>query len=92
MYPDRAVLIPKVKGITYKKKGGGTYVVYETGRKYDPENQYNIPERIQIGIQIPAEPDMMLPNENYLKYFFEEMEKTGGKGKDLMNRYFRKRF
>ena len=46
MYPDRAVLIPKVKGITYKKKGGGTYVVYETGRKYDPENQYNIPERI----------------------------------------------
>ena len=35
---------------------------------------------------------MMLPNENYLKYFFEEMEKTGGKGKNLMNRYFRKRF
>ena len=29
---------------------------------------------------------------NYLKYFFEEMEKTGGKGKNLMNRYFRKRF
>ena len=27
-----------------------------------------------------------------LKYFFEEMEKTGGKGKNLMNRYFRKRF
>ena len=92
MYPDRAVLIPKVKGITYKKKGESTYVVYETGRKYDPVNQYNVPERIQIGIQIPAEPDMMLPNENYLKYFFEEMEKTGGKGKNLMNRYFRKRF
>ena len=92
MYLDRAVLIPKVKGITYKKKGESTYVVYETGRKYDPENQYNIPERIQIGIQIPAEPDMMLPNENYLKYFFEEMEKTSGKGKNLMNRYFRKRF
>ena len=87
MYLDRAVLIPKVKGITYKKKGESTYVVYETGRKYDPENQYNIPERIQIGIQIPAEPDMMLPNENYLKYFFEEMEKTGGKGKDLTGNY-----
>ena len=35
---------------------------------------------------------MMLPNENYLKNFFEEMEKTSGKGKNLMNRYFRKRF
>ena len=87
MYLDRAVLIPKVKGITYKKKGESTYVVYETGRKYDPVNQYNVPERIQIGIQIPAEPDMMLPNENYLKYFFEEMEKTGGKGKDLTGNY-----
>ena len=87
MYLDRAVLIPKVKGITYKKKGESTYVAYETGRKYDPENQYNVPERIQIGIQIPAEPDMMLPNENYLKYFFEEMEKTGGKGKDLTGNY-----
>ena len=81
MYPDRAVLIPKVEGITYKKKGESTYVVYETGRKYDPENQYNIPERIQIGIQIPAEPDMMLPNENYLKYSLKKWKRPAGKGR-----------
>ena len=81
MYLDRAVLIPKVKGITYKKKGESTYVVYETGRKYDPENQYNIPERIQIGIQIPAEPDMMLPNENYLKYTLKKWKRPAGKGR-----------
>ena len=69
------------EGITYKKKGESTYVVYETGRKYDPENQYNIPERIQIGIQIPAEPDMMLPNENYLKYSLKKWKRPAGKGR-----------
>jgi len=87
MYLDRAVMIPKRKGITYKNKGESIYVLYEVGRTYDPEKQYNIPERVQIGIQIPAEPEMMLPNENYLKYFFEEMEKTGEKWRDLTGNY-----
>ena len=65
MYLDKAVMIPKRKGISFKNKGDTNYVIYEIGRKYDPEKQYTVPERVQIGIQIPAEPEMMLPNENY---------------------------
>ena len=82
MYLDKAVMIPKRKGISFKSKGDTNYVIYEIGRKYDPEKQYTVPERVQIGIQIPAEPEMMLPNENYLKHFYNEMgnpyeEETG---------------
>ena len=82
MYLDKAVMIPKRKGVSFKSKGDTNYVIYEIGRKYDPEKQYTVPERVQIGIQIPAEPEMMLPNENYLKHFYNEMgnpyeEETG---------------
>ena len=85
MYLDKAVMIPKRKGISFKNKGDTNYVIYEIGRKYDPEKQYTVPERVQIGIQIPAEPEMMLPNENYLKHFYNEMgnpykEETGPTG------------
>ena len=69
MYLDKAVMIPRTKGISFKKKGESIYVQYETGYRYDPEKQYTIPERSLIGIQIPAEPEMMLPNENYLRIF-----------------------
>ncbi len=87
MYLDKAILIPKVKGISFKKKGANTYVQYETGHRYNPEKQYTIPERSLIGIQIPAEPEMMLPNENYLRIFAEEMEKNDGQGKELTGEY-----
>ena len=87
MYLDRAVLIPKRKGISYKKKGESNYVQYETGHRYDPEKQYSIPERVLIGIQIPAEPEMMLPNENYLRIFADEMEKADGIRKELTGEY-----
>ena len=67
---SEAVYIPEAPGkLVFKKKGENTYVFFETGRKYDPERQYNIPERKMIGIQIPDQPELMLPNENYLMYF-----------------------
>ncbi len=91
MYLDRAVLIPKTKGISYKKVGESCYVLYELGRKYDPDKQYTVPERVQIGLQIPAQPDMMLPNENYLQYFSLEMEKREEKEMKLTGEYEEKR-
>ena len=91
MYLDRAVMIPKTKGISYKKVGESCYVIYEVGRKYDPEKQYTVPERVQIGLRIPAQPDMMLPNENYLQYFSPEMEKMEEKETELTGEYEEKR-
>ena len=87
MYLDKAVMIPKRKGISYKSKGDTNYVIYEIGRKYDPEKQYTVPERVQIGIQIPAEPEMMLPNENYLKHFYGELVKQDGEETDPTGEY-----
>ena len=87
MYLDKAVMIPKRKGISYKSKGDTNYVIYEVGRKYDPEKQYTVPERVQIGIQIPSEPEMMLPNENYLKHFYGEVGKTEEEGNELTGEY-----
>ena len=70
MYFNKPVMIPKAPGkITLGKKGESTYVQYEIGRKYDPNKKYNVPERIGIGVQIPGQPELMLPNENYLTYF-----------------------
>ena len=43
MYLDKAVMIPKRKGISFKSKGDTNYVIYEIGRKYDPEKQYTVP-------------------------------------------------
>ena len=60
------VRIPTEAGrITYKKKGGSRYVQFETGRRYDKERQFNLIDRKIIGIQIPAWPEYMMPNENY---------------------------
>ena len=87
MYLDKAVMIPKRKGISYKSKGDTNYVIYEIGRKYDPEKQYTVPERVQIGIQIPAEPEMMLPNENYLKHFYSELGKPDEEEGDSTGEY-----
>ena len=70
MYDNEPVLIPEAPGkISIKKKNGSEYIQYLTERKYDPVRKYNIPEWKIIGIRIPALPDMMLPNENYPKYF-----------------------
>lgn len=67
------VRIPEVPGkIVLRPKGQNTYVLYETGRTYDPNTQKTRVTRKYIGIQIPEQPDMMLPNENYQIYFGSE--------------------
>ena len=77
MYSSHPVMIPDKPGkITIKKRNGSEYIQYETSRKYDPVRKYNLPDRKIVGIRIPSMPEMMLPNENYYRYF---------KGEDTMN-------
>lgn len=67
-YYDTHVSIPDKKGkITIKMN---KYVMYEVGRKYIKEKKYNNPIRITIGIK--DDDGLMIPNENYLKYFPED--------------------
>lgn len=49
--------------------GGQTYIEYEYSRTYDAAKQYTYPKRASIGRVDPDNPDMMTPNENFLKYF-----------------------
>ena len=46
-----------------------------TGRRYDPDKQYNIPEWVNIGKQIPEMPGLMYPSSNYFQYYDGETEK-----------------
>ena len=70
MYLDFEVKIPEVPGkIGRFTKGGTTYVSYVAGRTYHPEKKYNIPNHKTIGKQSLTDQTMMIPNENYLKYF-----------------------
>ena len=45
------------------------YVMYEIDRKYDNEKKYNVPIRVSIG-KITEE-GKMIPNSNYIKYFYD---------------------
>ena len=64
------VRIPDVRGkITYRSKGKSTYVEYEHGRTYDKDRKFTIVNRKTIGKQSAADPMMMQPNENYLRFF-----------------------
>jgi hypothetical protein len=66
----RPVRIPKVKGkIFFRKYKGYKYVQYVNGRRYDKRRKLAQTERINIGIQIPAWPEYMVPNENYWRFF-----------------------
>jgi len=70
MYLDCSVKIPEIKGkITRKKKKDTVYIDYEYGRVYLPEKKYTIPQRTTIGKQLKDDPEMMIPNENYVKHF-----------------------
>ena len=70
MYLDAIVKIPDVPGkITYRTKGKTTYVEFEYGRVYDRERQFTIANRKTIGKQSEADPTIMQPNENYMKFF-----------------------
>ena len=70
MYLDFLIKIPEVPGkITFRKKGDATYVEFEYDRTYDPGRQFTTVKRSTIGKQSKADPSMMQPNQNFLKYF-----------------------
>lgn len=74
MYLDLLVKVPNAAGkLLITKKGETSYVYYEVGRTYDKEKQYTYPKRIVIGKLSKADETMMQPNENYLKYFPDEV-------------------
>ena len=51
------------------KKGNTVYVRYVLERVYHPEKKYNVPEQRIIGKRSENNPDRMLPNETFVKYF-----------------------
>ena len=70
MYLDFLVKIPFVQGkITRRKKKDAVYVEYEYDRIYDPVRQYTFPKRVTIGKMSETDPELMQPNQNFLKYF-----------------------
>lgn len=70
MYLNYEVRIPDVPGkINQVKKGKAIYVRYVVGRTYYPEKKYNVPDQRIIGKRSENDPEKMVPNENYVKYF-----------------------
>ena len=70
MYLKYEVRIPDVPGkINQVKKGKAIYVRYVVGRTYHPEKKYNVPDQRIIGKRSENDPEKMVPNENYVKYF-----------------------
>lgn len=73
MYLKCLVPLPETGGkIVLLRRKNDTYVYYETGRTYDKDKQYTAPSRVAIGKLSKANPDMMQPNENFVKYFPEK--------------------
>ena len=73
MFLERPVKIPEVPGkISFFRQGRNCYVRLETERRYDSIKKYTLVNRKTIGVQIPARPEYMLPNENYIKLFPKE--------------------
>lgn len=92
MFLNQPVMIPKIKGkITYKKQGSNCYVQFETGRTYDPNRRYTLVDRKIIGIRIPGQTDLMLPNENYITYFPKGEEKMTEQEKETLENYTQER-
>ena len=72
MYLDFLVKIPFVRGkITRRKKKDVVYIEYEYDRIYDPVRQYTFPKRVTIGKLSETDPELMQPNQNFLKYFLD---------------------
>lgn len=70
MYLDCKVKIPDAGGkISKKTISGTTYIYYEYARVYLKEKKYNTPKRICVGKQIPEQPELMLPNDKFLRIF-----------------------
>ena len=92
MYMENPVMIPRIAGkITFHREGGVEYVRYETGRRYDPVRKYNIPERRNIGVRIPGQPELMLPNENYMTFFRKGADEMSEEEKENIARYEQER-
>jgi hypothetical protein len=74
-YGNSPVKIPNAPGkITFRKTTDRTYVLYETGRVYNPVKKTNTQQRAMIELQIRNATALMLPNENYEKYFGKDGE------------------
>lgn len=72
VYLNCTVPIPEKKsGITTKTIKGTTYVYYEYERKYDSQKQYTVPMTTTIGKLCEENPDEMIPNGNFVKFFPE---------------------
>ena len=70
MYLDTPVKVPDVKGkIVLQRKPKATYVQLETDRTYLQDVQYTNVKRVGIGKLIDEDNMLMLPNENFLKFF-----------------------
>ncbi|MFR2213933.1 MAG: hypothetical protein ACLS61_08970 [Ruminococcus sp.] len=70
MYLDFLVKIPFVQGkITRRKKKDAVYVEYEYDRIYDPVEIIYFSKRVTIGKLSETDPELMQPNQNFLKYF-----------------------
>lgn len=70
MYLDCMIKIPEAPGkISLITKGNTTYVRYVAERVYKPDKKYTSPNHKVIGKLAGASGDLMIPNENYLKYF-----------------------
>ena len=70
MYLDFLVKVPTVKGkITRRKKSNVVYIEYEYDRVYDSSRKYTFPKRVTIGKLSDTDPELMKPNQNFLKYF-----------------------
>ena len=84
MYLDFLVKIPFVQGkITRRKKKDVISIEYEYDRIYDPVRQYTFPKRVTIGKLSETDPELMQPNQNFLKYFRMQScqrQKTGHPG------------
>ena len=74
MYLKSTVKIPELEsGISEKNIKGTTYIYYEYGRKYYSDKKYTVPQCTSIGKKSPDDPSMMYPNDNYLKFFPDEI-------------------
>lgn len=92
MFLNQPVMIPKIKGkITYKKQGDNCYIQFETSRTYDPNRRYTLVDRKIIGIRIPGQTELMLPNENYVTYFPKGDEKMTEQEKEAVENYTQER-
>ena len=81
MYLDCQVKIPREEGkITEKTIKGTTYIYHEYSRPYLKGKKYTDPKRICVGKKVPGQPELMLPNDKFLKTFPQIMlpEEKGG--------------